>query len=127
MIESTTKTYFWRTVEDCLVSFHAQEHDQAREKVEGLRERLQSLLHDIDRDIIYHKEPFDVANDLMGREVSRTKYHRAYDAIVRKNHPSHTVTANRRRAFSRLWERVDLLAYAFLSALAFFSISLITD
>lgn len=85
MISSASKMSFWMTVEDCLVSFHHVERIKAREIVDGSRDRLSSLADDLNKDIIYHEEPFYIANLIAGKEVSLAEHYRAYDALMRKN------------------------------------------
>ena len=88
MISSTSKESFWTTVEDCLVSFHDVERTKAREMVDGLQARISSLPEDLNKDIIYHEEPFYVANNLTGKAVLLTEHKCAYDAIMRNNYVS---------------------------------------
>lgn len=92
MISPMSKQSFWTTVEDCLVSFHHIERLKAREMVDGLQARISTLPEDLNKDIIYHDEPFYVANGLVGKAVPLAGHKRAYDAIMRKNYASALVS-----------------------------------
>jgi len=80
----SARAAFWQAVKDCLVEFHRQSLNKATSEVTRLRRELEEAPNDIDRDAVYHSEPFYVACDLSGiskprdqdalLDVNRVKY-----------------------------------------------------
>lgn len=77
---------FWDAVADCLVEFHGLDDAAAYKKTKEHRRRLREL----DRPdemvmpscIVYHEEPFYVACNLMGRQLSLEEHSEQYDKIL---------------------------------------------
>jgi hypothetical protein len=82
------KDAFWEVVVDCLTRFHGFAAPLAHEAVLGLRNRVESpVLGDLpassyDGELIYHAEPFYVACDIAGRQLSLDQLADVYGAIL---------------------------------------------
>jgi len=79
---------FWLVVIDCLVELHGLSSKKARSLVIDLKTRLEIEVPD--PDLIYHVEPFELANDL-GSEHSGTplrprNFEDEYAGIVRRHY-----------------------------------------
>lgn len=76
------KNGFWETVLDCLVEFH----DMPREKAEAKVREFRPILDWGDAspfvpDLIYHAEPFSLANDFAQRKLDIGDFREAYFRI----------------------------------------------
>jgi hypothetical protein len=76
---------FWRVAEDCLVHFHGWTCESARRRLTTLRESLAARPNDMDRESIYHHEPFNLACIIAGRELSIDVVADDYDAILTRH------------------------------------------
>jgi hypothetical protein len=85
MIDTTTKDAFWLVVQDCLSRFHGVPPNGARKLSADLRERIEHPPTGMSSDIFYHAEPFDVANDIVGKPLDLGDYQGVYDEIVSKH------------------------------------------
>jgi hypothetical protein len=73
---------FWAAVRECLIHFHRVPPSEAAGKVSSLRQRLAEAPAGSLSDMIYHAEPFDVACDLAGEPLDRTKFAGEYEEIL---------------------------------------------
>lgn len=85
MIPTRVVSVYWKTVLDCLVEIHGLRPTRARAAVAASRARLDSAPPEINRDLFYHMEPFDVAGSLAGRQVDRRDVDDVYRAILLKH------------------------------------------
>lgn len=58
------KHEFWEVVADCLVEFHGSSSLRAKVKSKKLRARIEAPPPNIDSEVFYHNEPFDIAYDI---------------------------------------------------------------
>ena len=82
MIDSDAKNRFWQIVEECLVTIHGLQRDEARRKRVALRERLESPPTGMSSEILYHAEPFDIACDIAKQPRERSDYREQYNQIL---------------------------------------------
>ncbi|HEX2205556.1 MAG TPA: hypothetical protein VHG91_19750 [Longimicrobium sp.] len=82
MISFQHSEAFWRVVEDCLVEFHRYPVRTAVQAAGALRTRLQAAPPGLSGDLVYHAEPFDVACDIAGKEVSGYGIDLDYERLV---------------------------------------------
>lgn len=76
------KNGFWEAVVDCLVEFHRMPREEAAPKVREWRVILDwGDASPFVPDIIYHAEPFDLANDIAQRKLDINDYSDAYFRI----------------------------------------------
>ena len=91
MARSLTRKYdpspYWRVVEDCLIELHGMSRSEARRDVAELKARLKALPPDIDRDIIYHDEPVNVASKWVDEPPPYNDYGELYDRIRQRHAP----------------------------------------
>jgi hypothetical protein len=85
VIESKAKRKFWLVVQDCLHLVHGLPQKDALKLSADLRERIESAPPGISSDVFYHAEPFDVANDIVGKQLDQRDYQGAYDKILDKH------------------------------------------
>lgn len=83
---SPNRRRYWAVVEDCLVEIHGLTRREARQKVSRLLRDLVSDLPEIDTDIIYHSEQFEIANDLAGRQLDRAPHNDVYWPIMLRHY-----------------------------------------
>lgn len=77
------KDGFWEAVADCLVEFHGMPRAEAAPKARELRALLDwGPASPSYPDIIYHDEPFYIANRAMQRELQIDDFHEAYYHIL---------------------------------------------
>jgi hypothetical protein len=72
-------------VEDCLVDFHGLTPNEANALSEKFRKTIQKPMPDIDENIFYHGEPFDIACDLADKKLKLSKYRKKYDQILERH------------------------------------------
>ena len=76
------KDGFWDAVLDCLVEFHHLPREEAAPKVREFRAILDwGDASPFVPDIIYHAEPFRLANDIAERELDIADYREPYFRI----------------------------------------------
>jgi hypothetical protein len=88
MITAAIAPHFWAAVEDCLVTFHQLNPSDAAEKVMSLWRRLPTALQDSDpafSDMIYHAEPWQIACNLVNRDLPIAEYQPKYQALLLRN------------------------------------------
>lgn len=78
---------YWRVVEDSLVELHGLKRSEARNLLSELKAHLRALPPDIDRDIIYHDEPVNVASKLMDEQPPYKDVGEQYDRILERHYP----------------------------------------
>jgi hypothetical protein len=78
---------YWNVVEDCLVELHGLSRREAKRELADLHARRDRIPPGIDRDIIYHEEPFNLACKVLGRDLSSEKYRRRYNQIIERHYP----------------------------------------
>jgi hypothetical protein len=78
---------YWRVVEDCLVELFGTSRSEARRDVAELKARFKTLPPDVDRDIIYHDEPVNVASKWVGQNPPYEDYGEQYDRILDRHYP----------------------------------------
>lgn len=76
---------FWLVVIDCLTTFHCWTGQRARQSVDEYRKRLQSSLDPTTFDLIYHEEPFAIANELAGRQLDIGPRCANYQSLLKKH------------------------------------------
>ena len=80
--ELTEMKPYWDSVRDSLAAFHAYSSEQADAAV---TKYLQDILDVMtDPSLLYHDEPFYLANDIANLEIPLSKHRSAYNAILRK-------------------------------------------
>lgn len=83
MVIEQLKDAFWEAVIDCLVQFHGLSSIEARARARCRRMELERVLGNrFEPGIIYHDEPFYVAERLAGRALDLQRYRVEYDAIL---------------------------------------------
>ncbi|HEY3454496.1 MAG TPA: hypothetical protein VGK64_07815 [Bryobacteraceae bacterium] len=90
MVQASTASHFWATVEDCLVNFHHFERDKAAERVTTLWRQLPKgpeakCDEPSFEDMIYHAEPWYIACNLAENDLPLTQYQSEYRNILRQN------------------------------------------
>ncbi len=85
MIDPKAKDAFWEVVEDCLVEIHGLSKPDAHKRSMDLRTRIESPPTGMSSDIFYHDEPFDVACDIVGRQLDLSQYRPQYDPILNRH------------------------------------------
>lgn len=75
------KAKFWGQVQTCLVNFHDLSNNDAWELISAAQHTL-----DVRDTTFYHRQPFDVANDLTGKNIrlSPEDYQNYVHEILRK-------------------------------------------
>jgi len=66
---SHEKNAYWLVVRECLIEFHQLSKTEAKRRVDFLRRSVESAEPQINIDIFYHNEPFDVAGFITGHEI----------------------------------------------------------
>src|SRR5437762_4076382 len=85
MIPASVKECFWRIIEKCLVEFHKLTKESARIALLDLyRDSLSNSSSELERDLIYHEDPFELANDMSGKHLSRSEYAGRYKDLRRQ-------------------------------------------
>ena len=83
MVMEQLKDAFWEAVVDCLVQFHGFSTGEARARARCRRAEFERVLGDrFEPGIIYHDEPFYVAERLAGRDLDLRSHCSEYDAIL---------------------------------------------
>ena len=82
MMTTQAKQHYWQVVTDCLVEFHGLPHPAARRKCGELRKEVESRPTAMERNLFYHREAFDVACALAGRQLDRAKRQPEYERIL---------------------------------------------
>jgi hypothetical protein len=95
MIPPHTSDGYWQAVHVCLTRIHRLRPAPARDRITALRTRLDRAPAEIDRDLFYHAEPFDVAQSLSDQPVDRQEVDALYREIMRDSHPSPSAPATR--------------------------------
>jgi hypothetical protein len=78
---------YWRVVEDCLVELFGMSRSEAKGDVAEMKARLKALPPDIDRDIIYHDEPLNVASRWVGEKPPYGDHGAQYERILERHYP----------------------------------------
>ena len=78
---------YWRTVEDCLVELFGMSRAEARRDVAELKARLKALPPGVDRDIIYHDEPVNVASRWVDEKPPYQDFGEQYNRILERHYP----------------------------------------
>jgi len=78
---------YWCVVEDTLVEVFGLPRSEAQAYVFEYQARLDALPPDVDQDIVYHDEPFNVASDLADRPRSWAEHREQYRRIVARHAP----------------------------------------
>jgi hypothetical protein len=91
MVQASTASHFWSAVEDCLVNFHQFDRDKAAEKVIATWRRLPAgpetkCFESSFEDMIYHAEPWYIACNIAGQELSLGHYQLQYADVLQRNH-----------------------------------------
>ena len=77
------KNAFWEAIIDCLVQFHGFSRTDARARARDRRAGLERVLGNrFEPGIIYHDEPFYIAERLAGHELDLRRHRLEYDAIL---------------------------------------------
>ena len=83
------KSYYWQTIEDCLVELHGLSRTDAIAAVSGYRSRLAAAAEesgpDWIEDLEFHQEPFSAACDLASHDLNYPEYLEHYFNIMRRN------------------------------------------
>lgn len=78
---------YWRVVEDCLVELFGMSRSEARRDVAELKAREKALPTGMDRDMIYHDEPVNVASKWLDEQPPYKDYGERYDRILERHYP----------------------------------------
>lgn len=79
---NTDKREFWRVVTECLIAFHRLKRADASRRTKYHRAWVESLEPQNANDIFYHREAFDVACDIAGKELDFESNFEVYDQIL---------------------------------------------
>jgi hypothetical protein len=90
------KNAFWAIVADCLETFHGYSPETARCRVQKFRERVENppAPFEEDGELIYHDEPFYIANDLAQRELPVNEHGDEYARIMARHYAPAEALAN---------------------------------
>lgn len=77
---------FWEAVTACLRELHHLPPDRAEEKVLAYRKRLETP-SSAAREMVYHNEPFNLACDLVGKQLNIDDFAKRYEEILAKVSP----------------------------------------
>lgn len=78
---------YWRVVEDCLVELFGMARSEARRDAAELKARQKALPPDMDRDVIFHEEPINVASKWVDEQPPYKDYGEQYDRILERYYP----------------------------------------
>ena len=83
---NTSNTAYWHIVHDCLTQFQEIPAPKALDLVRALRRSLLNAPRGVDASIIFHEEPYRLAQRLAGREeaVFLAQHRNDYDRIVQQ-------------------------------------------
>ena len=83
---STTNTAYWHIVHDCLMKFQNMSPEKALELVGKLRQALLEAPRGLDASIIFHEEPYRLAQRLAGDEETEfpAQHREPYDRMVQQ-------------------------------------------
>jgi hypothetical protein len=62
---------YWALVRECMVRFHGLTERQAKRRVAAFIRHLEQAPPDLNMDIVFNNEAFDLASDLAERELDR--------------------------------------------------------
>jgi hypothetical protein len=77
-----SKDNYWRVVIECLVRFHQCPRAKAQSAVANYKVCLGSRLKKSELDLIYHEEPFAIANEIADECLDISQKRAAYEAIL---------------------------------------------
>ena len=63
------KKGYWHVVRECLSAFHGVSKSEAKRMALSYWKEIESAEPEIGSDVFYHNEPFDVACDIMERQI----------------------------------------------------------
>lgn len=98
------KAAYWQVVADCLVAFHGRQPGHARNLASFMRARIEVAPADVDPEMVYHAEAFDVAARIAGIDLDLSYHRDVYEKIWHKRFASvseETVTVARPRIHPR--------------------------
>lgn len=87
VISKADRRSYWRVVEDCLVELFGMSRAEAKRDVTEMKARLKALPPDVDREIIYHDEPVNVASKWVDERPPYKDFGERYDRIVERHYP----------------------------------------
>ena len=73
---------YWAIVKESLIRFHDLDQREADAHITAFRQDMANAPDDIDTDVVYNVEAFDLASDLAGRELDATPYWDEYIAMM---------------------------------------------
>jgi hypothetical protein len=79
-----SKGNFWRVVIECLVTFHRWPRQKAQGAVANYKTCVSSRVNKSEFELIYHEEPFAIANEIADECLDISKSRAAYEAILEK-------------------------------------------
>lgn len=79
------KRRFWASVEDCLRGFHDCSRQEAKALIQAFQDNLDTAPLEVDPDLVYHAEPFDLACDLAQHPLDVGTVQSKYDEILDKH------------------------------------------
>src|SRR3954471_19583329 len=90
MADSLQVSRFWMVVEECLITFHNLDPSRAAQKIADTRLKLLTGVKELNgrsrppqfRNLIYHAEPWYIACNLAGNQISVDKHLPAYQKIL---------------------------------------------
>ena len=81
MLSWRDKDAYWRVVEAVLVEICGMDASEAYQKTQSVRAKIMSDDSE-PRDLFYHREAIDVAQDIAGKQVDFSEVHAQYEQIV---------------------------------------------
>lgn len=73
---------YWAIVKECLTRYHGLGEQEADAHVAEFRRDMANAPDDIDTDVVYNTEAFQLASDLAGRELDARPYWDEYLAMM---------------------------------------------
>ncbi len=73
MMTTREKKDYWLVVRECLIVFHGISKNEAQRMSVSYWKEIESAAPEIRSDVFYHNEPFDVACDIMGRQIDMSE------------------------------------------------------
>jgi len=73
MMTADEKKDYWLVVRECLIAFHGVSKNEAKRMAVSLWREIESAEPEIRIDVFYHNEPFDVACDIIGRQIDMSE------------------------------------------------------
>ena len=73
---------YWSAVCECLVQFHHQSPQEAKAAVEQYQQDI--LVAMSDPSLVYHEEPFHLANEIADEDIALSGHREAYSRVLQR-------------------------------------------